>query len=441
MYPKEIQNFPDDISLKPRRSFLKSLAGSAAAAAALPLWACSEPKQSVESLTDAVAGIPADNQAGDEVFWAKVKNQFPVKKDLIMLNAANLCPSATSVQKRVFELTQSVDSDASFTNRGQFGGQKTSACEALAKYLGAGPEEIAITRNTSEGNNVVISGVELGRGDEVIIWDQNHPTANIAFDVRAERYGYTVKRVATPEDPSSPDDLIKPFTDAITGRTKMIAFSHVSNVSGQRIDAKKLCGIARERGILTLVDGAQTFGCYPTALHDMDCDFFTGSSHKWFCGPKEVGVLFVRKDAIPKIHPLIVGVGYGNSVLNSAEKFETLGQRDDSRVSAMLETVKFHDTITMIRVSTRIRKIADAVKSGLKEKLPDVKIVTPIEHEMSWGVVVFNVPGLDTGTALDRLYEMNIGCAVMGGNIRYSPHIYNTLDDINKSVDAIVQLV
>ena len=123
----------------------------------------------------------------------------------------------------------------------------------------------------------------------------------------------------------------------------MIAFSHVSNVSGIRLPEKALWQLARERGVLSLVDGAQTFGACPLDLHDMGCDFFTASSHKWFCGPKEVGLLYVRKDRVAALHPTLVGLGWEKARTAGARKFETLGQRDDARIAAMLEAVRFHE--------------------------------------------------------------------------------------------------
>jgi len=196
---------------------------------------------------------------------------------------------------------------------------------------------------------------------------------------------------------------------------------HVSNVSGVRIAAKDLCSIARKNGILSLVDGAQTFGTLPLDLHDIGCDFFTASSHKWFCGPKEVGILYVRRDQIESLYPSQVGVGWETAVKEGARKFDNLGQQDDSRVSAMFEAAQFHNTLGKLRISSRARMLADDVKEGLKKRIPNIKFVTPIDHTMCWGVVVFDVPGLDSRKALDVLYgQHGIGCAAMGPRDRES---------------------
>jgi selenocysteine lyase/cysteine desulfurase len=281
----------------------------------------------------------------------------------------------------------------------------------------------------------------LGKGDEVIVWDQNHPTANIAWDVRAERYGYSVVRVQTPENPSDSEDLMRPFVQAITSRTKALCFSHVSNVSGIRLPAKDLCHLARSKRIFTLVDGAQTFGTYPLFLHDIGCDFYSASSHKWFCGPREMGILYVRKGMAEYVHPNIVGVGWERARNGGAIKFETLGQQAVARFGAMLEAIKFHNTLLMLRVSTRARMLADAVRDSVKKRIPGAKFITPMEHQRSWGVVIFHVPGIDTSSVLETLYhKYNIGCAVMGSNIRFTPHFYNTLEEIDKAVFAVAQI-
>ncbi len=441
MGSQDIHHFSDNSPGMSRRSLLKGLAKGTAAGMFLPLIDFGQTESSYEIMKRKAAELDQNKAIGDERFWMLVKDQFLIKKNLIMLNAANLCPAPAVVQKRVIELTKNVDSDPSFANRSKFSGLKEKSRQALAEYVGAESDEIAITRNTSEGNNFVINGVTLGKNDEVIIWDQNHPTANIAFDVRADRYGYSVIRVSTPDNPESPADLIKPFVEAVTSRTKLLAFSHVSNVSGIRIPAKELCSMARKNGIMTLVDGAQTFGTLPLDLHDMGCDFFTSSSHKWFCGPKEVGILYVRRDRIESLFPSQVGVGWESAVEGGARKFDNLGQQDDSRVSAMFEATQFHNTLGKLRISSRAGMLSDAVKDGLKKRIPNVKFVTPIDHTMCWGVVIFEIPGLDSRKALDVLYGQNgIGCAAMGPNIRFSPHFYNPLSEIERAVDAVARI-
>jgi selenocysteine lyase/cysteine desulfurase len=378
----------------------------------------------------------------DEDYWRLVRDQFPIRHDLIFLNAANLCPSPFPVSDTVTRLTRSVDADASFQNRAQFGALRETAREALARYLGAEPEEIAITRNTSEGNNTVINGLTLGPGDEVVIWDQNHPTCNVAWDVAAERRGFTVARVGTPPAPTDSDGLLAAFRAALTSRTRVLAFSHVSNVSGVALPARELCRLAREREILTLVDGAQVFGALRLDLHDLACDYYTGSAHKWFVGPKEAGVLYVRRERIAELWPSNVGVGWESALERGAAKFETLGQRDDACVAAMGTTVAFHRTIGVDRIEARIRSLATALKERLADRIPTLRFHTPRESALSACVVVFAIPGQDARALFEALYrDRDVAGAAMGGafaGVRLCPHIYNTMDEIDR-VATVVQ--
>lgn len=438
-----LRNFPDDISDLPRRQFIKRMLGATAAMAVLPQWDFSAKETPFNMLNETTAGLP-QKAIGPEGYWKLVKRQFLLREGLIMMNAANLCPSLYPVQQEIFKLMRDVDRDPSSNNRGKFNDMLEKSRRALADYLGASSDEIAITRNTSEGNNIVINGLTFQSGDQVVIWDENHPTANIAWDVRAERYGFTVKHIRTPKTFTKAEDLVQTFRDGITSRTKILCFSQLSNLSGILLPVKEICRIARERNILTHIDGAQTFGILDLNLHNMGCDFYTGSAHKWFVGPKEVGVLYVRKKRADGLWPTIVGAGYQQAMDKGARKFESLGQRDDARVAAMATAVEFHNAIGPQRIEQRCRDLAATLKSKLKKRLPQIDFRTPMASELSGGVVVFNIPGADLSKALDTLYvKHNIGCAVYGGEspgIRLCPHIYNTMEEIDLAVDAIARL-
>ncbi len=424
-----------------RRRFLKRAVGGAAAAAALPSWIRAAPR--FERDTPLLPSPPTSEGAEDELFWELVKAQFPLAPGLILMNAANLCPSPFPVQEAVFELTRDVDADASFQNRAKFGELRERSRAALAAYLGADPDEIAITRNTSESNNTVLNGLELGNGDEVVIWDQNHPTNNVSWDVRAERWGYAVKRVTTPPAPSTADELIAAFEAAITPRTRVLAFSHISNVSGVALPARTLCRMARERGIVTLVDGAQSFGAIPVNLHEMGCDFYTGSAHKWFVGPKETGVLYVREERLPELWASDVGVGWQGAVEGGARKFDNLGQRDDAAVAAVATAARLHEAIGPDLIGARVRALENAIRELARERIPGIGFHTSEEPERRAGVIVLRLPDADHPAVYRRLYdEHRIGCALRGGDftgIRLCPHIYNTMEEVERVVDAIAE--
>lgn len=435
-----------------RRRFLAQLLGGAAATLATPaLLQAAEPgwrgdvRGSFWGGGERGTPSAATGRGEDEAYWLRVKEQFSLAPGLILMNAANLCPSPYPVQEAVFRHTRDVNRDASFQNRGKFGALKEEARRALAEYVGASASEIAITRNTSEGNNTVVNGLDLGAGDEVVLWDQNHPTNNVSWDVRARRWGFTVRRVSTPPSPTDAGELLDSMLAALTNRTRVLAFSHVSNSSGVALPAKELCRVARERGILTLVDGAQSFGALDLDLHDMGCDFFTASSHKWFMGPKEAGLMYVREESQDRLWPTHVGVGWEAAEANGAQKFENMGQRDDAAVVSMSTAAAFHGAIGPAAVEVRVRVLASAVKEGLADAVPGARFHTPLAPGMSAGVVVFALPGVAHREVFQEVYETHrLGCAAMGGafdGIRLSPHIYNTLDEVGRAVEALADYV
>jgi len=442
------------MSAPTRRRFLTQTLGGAAAVAFVPRLAGAgeAPTTAGSAWAPAPPGarpapppLPARGSLEDEEFWELVKAQFPLAPGLILMNAANLCPSPYPVQSEVFRLTQDVDADASFQNRGKFGALQEESRAALAGYLGADPDEIAITRNTSESNNTVLNGLTLGAGDEVVIWEQNHPTNNISWDVRAERWGFAVTRIATPPNPTTEAELVGAFEAAITDRTRVIAFSHVSNETGVAQPARALCALARRRGILSLVDGAQTFGALHVDVRDLGCDFYTGSCHKWFVGPKEAGVLYVRAERIPGMWASDVGVGWQGAVERGARKFDNLGQRDDAAVAAVAAAARFHMAIGQDLIEERIRALAAGLKTELRSRIPGVEFHTSDVGERSAGVVVAKLPVDDHRPIYNRLYEEHrIAGANRGGErpgIRLCPHIYNTMAEVVAVAEAMAAAI
>jgi selenocysteine lyase/cysteine desulfurase len=266
----------------------------------------------------------------------------------------------------------------------------------------------------------------------------------VAWDVRAERYGFLVKRVTTPAQPQSVNDLVQPFLDALTSRTKVLAITHVSNASGIALPAAELCAAARERNILSLVDGAQGFGFVKLDLHALGCDFYTASAHKWFMGPKEAGLLYVRRELAPSIWPTVVGVGWDGAKDRGARRFSTLGQRDDAALVAVGAATEFHRKIGGQLIEQRIRDLAAALKRELTSRVNGAQFHTPLDPSLSGGVVVINVPGVQPRAGYDALYrDHNVAGASSGGNfpgIRLCPHVYTTLADMERVATAVSQL-
>ena len=404
-----------------RRQFLKGFAGGVAGLSAIP------------------SGLVVATGSLNETYWRQVKEQFTIKPQLIMLNAANLCPSPRVVRDKVASLIEDLDSDVSFQNRAKFDVLREEGRRKLATLVGASEDEIAIVRNTSEGNGTIVNGLDLKPGDEVLVFDQNHPTNNVAWDVRGARLGFTVKRFSVPSPPGSVEDLVRIFRSAISDRTRVVAFTDVSNTTGVRLPSKELCRIARERNLYTHVDGAQTFGAVVLNLHEMGCDSYAASAHKWFMGPKEVGLLYVKQERIAQVWANLVGVGWGNKVETSARgarKFETLGQRDDGAVSAMGTAVDFLNVIGSARVEARILELSAALKEGVA-KIPGAQLRTSMRPDLSAGVCVVAFEGLDSQKIYENLYSKHGVAGAATGGVRFCPHVYNTLEEIERTISAL----
>jgi selenocysteine lyase/cysteine desulfurase len=306
--------------------------------------------------------------------------------------------------------------------------------------LGVTADEIALTRNTSEGTNIIVHGLELKTGDEVVITDHNHPSNNDSWKVRARREGFVVKSVPVPVPARSVDELLGSIERAITPRTKVIAVTHLTNTTGVLYPVREIAALARAKGIFVHVDGAQSCGALDVNLKEIGCDSYSASAHKWLMGPLEAGVLYVRADRIAQIWPSIVTAGWSDN-LKGALKFEVFGQRDDPRVVAVEAAVDFVTLIGMRNVETRMRALADRAKTGLVQ-LGNVEMKTAMDSRVSAGVVKFKLKNAPTKRAYDTLWERSrLGIAMTGGGdsegLRFSPQIYNSMEEIDRAVAAV----
>lgn len=387
------------------------------------------------------AGTP-QAASTDEAYWRGVRDGFELKPGLVHLNSANLAPASRAVSAREIAVSRDINGDPSFENRLRFDASLEATRAALAAMLGADPGEIAITRNTSESNRTLIAGLDLRPGDEVVIWDQNHESNSLAWDVWAARLGFQVVRVATPPSPAAPEDLAAAFISRFTARTRVVAFSHVSNMSGLALPAAAICRAAAERNILSLVDGAQTFGMMHLDLHALGCDVFTGSAHKWLAGPHETGVLYVRSSRIAGLWPSMVTHDWEVMRKAGARKFECLGQRQYARLEALHTAVSARETIGHARGEQRIRALAARLRAGLAALGPQVAFVTPERPEMSAGILVFTLAKADAEGVRRTLYDrFGISALAVPSDgrtlVRFSPNLYNTTTDIDVAVGAI----
>ena len=381
--------------------------------------------------------------AGDDNYWRMVQRQFPLEDRLIYLNAANVCPASRPVMDRHVEYLRDFHANPSFQNRDKYVEMRESLRAKAARLLRAAPDEIAVTRNTSEGSNIIVKGIDLKAGDEVIITDHNHPSNGDSWKVRAKRDGFVVKSLPTPVPARSAEELLSGIERAITPRTRVITVTHVTSTTGVLYPAREIAALARRRGIWMHLDGAQTFGCLDVDLKSIGCDSYSTSAHKWLMGPLEAGLLFVRAERIAELWPSIVTAGWTEN-LKGARKFEVFGQRDDPRVVALEASLDFVDLIGMANVEARTRALTTRAKTALRA-IPNVEMKTSMEPQLCGGVVKFKLRNMPTKQAYDTLWERHriaIASTPTGDSegLRFSPHIYNSTEQIDRAVAAVKEL-
>jgi isopenicillin-N epimerase len=365
---------------------------------------------------------------------------FGFAEDSVPMNAANLCPMPTMVTEAHAKYAKALDLSLSSATRGQVEGQKEVARSKLAAMLGTSADELAIVRNTSEANNVIVQGISLHEGDEVVLWDQNHPSNSVAWDVQTARSGGTVRRFSVPTDAASVDEVVDLFVAAVSDKTKVVSFTHISNITGFRTPVAEICAAIRARkdDVHIHIDGAQTWGAVEIDLGAIECDSFSGSAHKWFMGPREVGLLYVRERHIDSIWPNVVSVPWGGSkddAPEGARKFDALGQRDDAAVASLADAATFHEAMTPAGIEERSMMIANRLRAGLSDL--SVKFVSTANPAFTSSIIILSAPRENARNLVSQVFE-DSGVQTAGtGGLRMSPHVYNTEDHVDRVVAAV----
>ena len=395
------------------------------------------------AMTQSLKAAPGLPNPANEDYWRLVKRQFPLEDNLIYLNAANVCPASRGVLDRHAEYLRDFQANPSFQNRAKYDALAERSRRKAATLLGVTPDEIAFTRNTSEGSNTIVKGIDLKEGDEIVVTAHNHPSNLDSWQVRARRDRLVVKVVPTPVPAVSVQQLVDSIAKAVTPRTRVIAFSHVTNTAGALYPAKELGELARRHNCWFHLDGAQSLGALDVNLRDIGCDSYAGSAHKWLMGPLEAGVLYVKAERIPGLWPSIVTAGWSDS-LKGARKFEVFGQRDNPRLVAVEAALDFIDLIGMSHIEARLRALVTRAKQQLAQ-VPGIDLKTSVDPGVSGGVIKFNIRKVEPKQAYDLLYARHrIAIANTGSGdakgLRVSPHAYNTMEEMDRVVAAAREL-
>ncbi len=419
-----------------RRSFLhRTVLGSALGLAFMP-----------EGFTNVLTAVsrldaaqtPADI-AGNEDFWATVQSAYAMDRTFINLNNGGVSPSPREVMDSVKRYMDYTNSAPARNLWSQLEPNAETVREKLARMFGCSAEEIAITRNASESLQSIQLGMNLKAGDEVVTTTHDYPRMITTWEQRARRDGIILKKAEYPAPLMNPEDMVKAIEKEITGKTKVIHISQVPFCSGQINPVRLVCRLAKSRGIECIVDGAHAFAQFPFTQKDLECDYYGTSLHKWLSAPIGTGMLYVNKNKIKDIWPLMAAP---KEMDENIRKFEEIGTHPAALHNAIADAVTFCNGIGLERKAARLRYIHHRWIDRLRQ-YPNVKFLQNIDDEKNWcGLVLFSIDGMDGGKIGDyllskhRIITTPITYADIKG-IRITPNVYTTLSEIDYFADVL----
>ena len=419
-----------------RRTFLQTTGGAAALAAFAD--------GGVDRILAAgrrVDGAAAADVAADESYWREIQQAFTLDRTIINLNNGGCCPSPRVVhealkryldvsnQAPVYHMWQILEPNIESVRR------------RLAAAFGCDAEELAITRNASEALQIAQLGLDLKAGDEIVTTNQDYGRMLDTWEQRVRRDGVKLVKVSFPVPPKSMEDLSAPLLAAITPRTKVLHFCHITNLTGQIFPVKTICDEARRRGISTIVDGAHAFAHFPYKASDLGCDYYGTSLHKWLLAPIGTGFLYVRRENIPALWPLTPA---GASRAKDIRKFEEIGTHPAANHNAVAEALTFHEGISIERKAARLRYLRDRWARRLGGH-PKFRIHTNLDPAHSCAIGNVQIAGVQTARLVPRLWERwrIIATPIVHREyegVRVTPNVYTTLEEIDTFAAAMEQI-
>ena len=425
-----------------RRSFFKGISASAAGTLAAAAFH-SEALARAQAAAAAVTGRAADTVARDEDFWMNIRHAFTVDRNMVNLNNGGVSPSPKIVMDTEVRYLEVENLSPSYYMWNVLDPGIETVRRRLARMFGCDPEEIAITRNASEGLEIVQQGMELRRGDEVLTTNQDYPRMITTWQQRERRDGIVLKQLKFPVPPPSMDYLVKLFEDAITPRTKVIHICHMTNRTGQIFPVRKICELGRAHSIEVIVDGAHAFAQFPFQQADLECDYYGTSLHKWVLAPIGTGMLYVKRSKIEKIWPLMAAPPEMNS---NIRKFEEIGTHPASQRNAITEALNFHDSIGGERKAERFRYLRKRWSNPLRD-LPGVKILNSEDPEQSCAIGFVSVEGFDAPKLQNylwskhRIWTVAIVTPDEYQGLRITPNVYTTLEEIDTFAEVMTKVI
>ena len=386
-------------------------------------------------------GTPAE-LARDDDLWREAQQAFTVDRSLVNLNNGGVSPSPAVVQEAMKRHLDYSNTAPPYSMWKVLEPQREPVRERLARELGCDAEEIALTRNASEGLQICQLGLDLEPGDEVLTTTQDYPRMITTFEQRERRDGIRLVQFRIPIPAEDPEEIVRRFEERITPRTRLILMCHMINITGQILPVKRVVEMARRRGVPVVVDGAHTFAHFPFRRADLGCDYYATSLHKWLFAPHGTGLLYVARDKIPGLWPLMAAP---DTMDDDIRKFEEIGTHPAANYVAIAEALTFHQGIGAERKAARMVWLRDRWARRLLEH-DRVRLHTSLEPGFACGIATVQIDGVDSLELAEHLWRAH-RILVVGiqhdefEGIRVSPSIYTTSEEIDRFGDAMERVI
>jgi isopenicillin-N epimerase len=420
-----------------RRNFL-SLAGKGLGLAALTSGTVASLLTDVLAATKTVVHLTPEQAAMDEDYWSVIQNSFTVTRGIINLNNGGVSPSPRLVTEALVRYIWQQEDATAYTMWQILEPQTETIRTGLSELFGCDREEIAITRNASESLEILLMGMDFKPGDEILTTTQDYPRMLTTLRQRELREGLKLKLVQIPIPPKNLDEITAAFAKGITNRTRLILIAHEVNITGQITPVKAVCDMARAKGIETIVDGAHSFAQFDFKQKDLGCDYFGTSLHKWLYSPKGTGLLYVKRDKIEKLWPLMAAEP---KQATDIRKFEEIGTHPAANKLAIGESLLFHNGIGGKRKEARLRYLSRYWMNRLKD-VPKVRFNTSFDPNQSCAIANVHIEGSDPyaiGSYLfskHHIFTTPIKHEEFQG-IRITPNVYTTLGELDRFCEVM----
>ena len=423
--------------MRTRRDFL-SLAGKGLGLAALSSATVASLLRHVEAASKSIAHLSPEEAATDEDYWAVIQQAFTVTRGIINLNNGGVSPSPRIVTEALVRYQWQQEDATAYTMWEILEPQCETIRTGLAQLFGCDREEIAITRNASESLETLLMGMDFKSGDEILTTTQDYPRMLTTLRQREQREGLKLKLIQIPTPPKRLDEISAAFEKGMTDRTRLILIAHQINITGQITPVKAVCEMARARGIETIVDGAHSFAQFDFKRENLGCDYFGTSLHKWLYAPKGTGMLYVRREKIEKLWPLMAAE---SKQAGDIRKFEEIGTHSAAPKLAIGEALLFHNGIGSKRKEARLRYLSRYWMNQLKD-VPKIRFHTSFEPNQSCAIANVQIEGINPELLAKHLFAQHhiFTVAIMHEEfqgIRVTPNAYTTLGELDRFCEVM----